>query len=134
MKTNKPKSVDFEQLHDQFRKHFKIAGIKHADEMHISSDKIVVIEKSLYVNKLLVNNEVREQEARELIQKMWGSFAILVFHFYNNPLELSRKKKVFVLEAKVERSEFARILDAIVRTLRDHYKNGIFNEVYLKIT
>lgn len=68
-------------------------GIKHGDVLKIYPDHLEVVEKSFYLTTKLAAIEKRLGELRELVQKMWGSLALLVYQFREAPDQMSQRKR-----------------------------------------
>ena len=122
--------VDLEELHDCFSRHFKFAGIKHGDYLKIDSNSITVVEESVYINKNITNREVFQSEVREIVGKMWGSFAILIHYFMDEPDVLYQKERIFILKATVKDPVFARHLQRLMEEVKS-FKDGAFDDIRL---
>jgi len=77
-----------------------------------------------------VRKDVYESEVNEIVKKMWGSFAIAVWHWHDKPYFLS-KKRYFVLKVQVKPG-FERILAKLLREVRK-FKNGAYDDIKIKI-
>ena len=124
--------VDLEELHDCFSRHFKFAGIKHGDYLKIDSNSITVVEESVYIDKNIARREVFQSEVREIVGKMWGGFAILIYYFMDEPDVLYQKEGIFILKATVENPVFARNLEWLIEEVKS-FKDGAFDDVKLVV-
>jgi hypothetical protein len=116
---------DFEVVSDIFTNNFKISPISHCDILEFKDNKIVLIEESLYINKNLLDDAVYKKEVIEVVRKMWGSFAILLW--YIDDKKVFKKEKIFILKAKIDK-RFVKILGKLIGEVKK-YKNGAYSDV-----
>ena len=122
------KEVDFEIVNKIFQDFYQIDTISHCDILEVDENEIRLIEKTLYINKNLLDPNIYNNELAEIVKKMWGSFSILMW--YLEPTEF-RKRKVFILRANVD-PRFARILSKLNREIKK-FKNGAYIDIKLDI-
>ncbi len=89
-----------------------------------------MIEETTYIDKDLLKKDVYESEVNEIVKKMWGSFAIAVWHWHDKPYFLS-KKRYFVLKVQVK-PRFERVLAKLLKEVRK-FKNGAYDDIKIKI-
>ncbi len=100
--------------------------------MKIDSNSITVVEKSVYIDKNIARREVFQSEVREIVGKMWGGFAILIYYFMDEPDVLYQKERIFILKATVENPVFARNLEWLIEEVKS-FKDGTFDDVKLVV-
>lgn len=116
--------IDFEEVSRMFEDYHKTGSISHCDMIIVEKDKIRAIEKTVYINKNLVDRNIYQNELAELVKKMWGTYAILIWYLDNETL---KGKRNFVLEVKISKN-FERLLGKILIDLKK-FKNGSFDDI-----
>ena len=120
---------DFEEIAEEFQLYYRTKSISHCDFAEINESEVVMVEETIYINKNLLDDKVYESEVREIVKKMWGSYAIAVWRWYREPDKLSGKR-YFVLKVEVKR-RFERKLSQLIKDVRK-FKNGAYDDVKIE--
>ena len=115
----------FEIVSKIFENYFKIDTLSHCDKLIFDNNKILLIEKTVYIDKDLLNTDVYNKEFAEIVKKMWGSFSILLW--YINDKNLLKQDKIFILNAKIDK-RFIKVLGKLIRELKK-YRNGAYYDI-----
>ena len=120
---------DFEEIAEEFQLYYRTKSISHCDFAEINESEVAMVEETIYINKNLLDDKVYESEVREIVKKMWGSYAIAVWRWYREPDKLSGKR-YFVLKVEVKR-RFERKLSQLIKDIRK-FKNGAYDDVKIE--
>ena len=125
--------VDFETTSENFQNSLRIDSVSHCDKLEITNNCVVLIEETVYIDKNLIDKNIYRNEISELIKKMWGSFAILLWYSIKDIQDetLLRRKRIFLVQVKVKK-RYVKILSKLVRELKRH-KNGAYLDIKLYI-
>jgi len=97
----------------------------------IEHSRYLLPERNRGGGKNLADKKVFKSELEELVKKMWGSFAIFMRFAERCESVSLRMRRIFILDACIENSEFARHLEKIMDEL-SRYRDGAFDRVSLK--
>ncbi len=122
--------LNFERIADRFQSYFRTKSISHCDLVEVLGDSVIMIEETVYIDKNLLKKDVYDKEVTEIVKKMWGSLAIAVWYWSEEPEVLS-KKRYFVLKVKVNPG-FERMLDQLIKDVRK-FKDGAYDEVKIEM-
>jgi len=133
-------AINFESLADSFSMEMNGGTpIARCDQLEVRNNEIRLLENTNYTHprnpKELWERAVREEEVRENVKKMWGSYAVLQWVRATRPNEIppieeQGMKIIYVLRIPpLENSpKLARALKLLVNEI-DRFRNGAVESV-----
>jgi hypothetical protein len=120
---------DFEEISKEFQKLYRGSTIAHGDRLEVELEggevkRVAVVEVTSYTAKNLLDRNIFQNELRELVKKMWGSYGVLVWYLVPS---LHSKPRQFVIEVVVD-PRYSRIISKLRQEL-ERFRGGSFREI-----